>query len=102
MTFAEFAVDYIDGTEDDVIEHLRKRYTPEPVPPCHVCGKELGIAAIGGGRPTRWACQTYVDGQLDWDHYSESRFEQCRTGDRAVLAALDELERLRAALRPIL
>lgn len=38
------------------IANMRAIYTPPPIPPCCVCGGPLSIGAIGGGKPTQWAC----------------------------------------------
>lgn len=68
-----------------LIERLRKRYTPETVPPCPVCNSPLTVQAAGGGSIT-WGCVKRDDGAspLD-DHYDRSRWEQLRTGDSDVL-----------------
>lgn len=103
-------VDVITDANGDELEHgepdlpeliarLRARYTAEPVPPCPVCGARLGIASMGGGNATVYACSSdaarasvlapYGTGD---GHYNRSRWTQFRPGDEGVLAALDALE----------
>lgn len=90
--------------DHDLIERLRARYTPEPVPPCRVCDGPLSIQRVGGGEPTVWACSPnendpdepghlrYKAGRSGADqHYSQSRFEQRRTGDPDVLTLLSQI-----------
>ena len=86
----------------EAAQALVNSYTPDPVPPCRVCGGKLSIQAIGGGRPTVYACSgSYEDengairrseGRSPADeHYSNSRWEQYRHGNRLVLNILREL-----------
>lgn len=76
-----------DWTDEELLQSLRESYEPTVVPPCHICGRELSIQAIGGGKPTVWACSgrddndSYLPGRgfID-EHYSNSRYEDRRQG----------------------
>jgi hypothetical protein len=103
----------------ELIASLKNRYTAEPVPACPVCGGELGIASIGGGEPTVWACSPQEEDPenpgflrlkkgrkgVD-DHYTRSRWKQYRGGDSEVLDLIAHFEAqsssatMRAALVP--
>lgn len=85
-------------SNEDLIESLSDRYTPEPVPPCRVCGGELSVQSIGGGNATVWGCSgteddpdrpghvRYKEGRrVADDHYAQSTWTQHREGDSAVL-----------------
>lgn len=91
-------------TNDEIMgiaQKLVNQYTPEPIPPCRVCGRELSMQAAGRG-PTVYACSgeyedeagrtLYREGRRVADeHYSNSRFEQYRMGDRRVMAIVRQL-----------
>lgn len=83
------------------LDALEQRYTRTPVPPCRVCGGELTPQSMGGGRPTVYAHST-PDG-VSWTswqaHYQGSRWEQPRSGDSDVLAAIARIRDLETRLR---
>ncbi|EPN6630687.1 ead/Ea22-like family protein [Salmonella enterica subsp. enterica serovar Havana] len=77
---------------------LRERYSPKPVPKCHICGEEMTIQQMSASRIT-YGCtgegddryfkfgRTFVD-----EHYEKSRVTVVNVSDPDVLALLDELE----------
>lgn len=77
----------------DLLDALRKRYTPLPVPPCRVCGKALNMASAGGGGAPMYACGAakHADGTADLEHYERSQHKHLHSGDDEVIAALDAL-----------
>jgi hypothetical protein len=101
MTDAE---ERISLTNDEIMEAAQEvvnRYTPERVPPCRICGESLSMQAAGRG-PTIYACSgTYEDesGRTRYregrslvdEHYSNSRWEQYRHGDRLVMKLVGQL-----------
>ncbi|EAO8400746.1 ead/Ea22-like family protein [Salmonella enterica] len=80
---------------------LRERYSPKPVPKCHICGEEMTIQRISASRIT-YGCTgaTYDDKGCHYaegrsiadDHYEQSRVTVVDVSDPDVLALLDELE----------
>ncbi|EKE6057765.1 ead/Ea22-like family protein [Salmonella enterica] len=80
---------------------LRERYSPKPVPKCHICGEEMTIQRISASRIT-YGCTgaTYDDKGCHYaegrsiadDHYEQSRITVVDVSDPDVLALLDELE----------
>ncbi|EBL6762949.1 ead/Ea22-like family protein [Salmonella enterica] len=80
---------------------LRERYSPKPVPECHICGEEMTIQRISASRIT-YGCTgaTYDDKGCHYaegrsiadDHYEKSRVTVVDVSDPDVLALLDELE----------
>ncbi|EDC5089035.1 ead/Ea22-like family protein [Salmonella enterica] len=80
---------------------LRERYSPKPVPKCHICGEEMTIQRISASRIT-YGCTgaTYDDKGCHYaegrsiadDHYEQSRITVVDVSDQDVLALLDELE----------
>ncbi|MGG6152673.1 ead/Ea22-like family protein [Salmonella enterica] len=80
---------------------LRERYSPKPVPECHICGKEMTIQRISSSRIT-YGCTgaTYDDNGCHYaegrsiadDHYEQSRVTVVDVSDPDVLTLLDELE----------
>ncbi|EHE9158922.1 ead/Ea22-like family protein [Salmonella enterica] len=78
---------------------LRERYSPKPVPECHICGKEMTIQRISSSRIT-YGCTgaTYDDNGCHYtegrsiadDHYEQSRVTIVDVSDPDVLALLDE------------
>ncbi|ECI4024440.1 ead/Ea22-like family protein [Salmonella enterica] len=80
---------------------LRERYSPKPVPECHICGKEMTIQHMSASRIT-YGCTgaTYDDKGCHYaegrsiadDHYEQSRVTVVDVSDPDVLALLDELE----------
>ncbi|EAR8537087.1 ead/Ea22-like family protein [Salmonella enterica] len=80
---------------------LRERYSPKPVPECHICGEEMTIQRMSASRIT-YGCTgaTYDDKGCHYaegrsiadDHYEQSRVTVVDVSDPDVLALLDELE----------
>ncbi|EAM8221373.1 protein Ead [Salmonella enterica] len=80
---------------------LRERYSPKPVPKCHICGEEMTIQRISASRIT-YGCTgaTYDDKGCHYaegrsiadDHYEQSRITVVDVSDPDVLELLDELE----------
>ncbi|ECY5283380.1 ead/Ea22-like family protein [Salmonella enterica subsp. enterica serovar Oranienburg] len=80
---------------------LRERYSPKPVPKCHICGEEMTIQQMSASRIT-YGCTgaTYDDKGCHYaegrsiadDHYEQSRVTVVDVSDPDVLALLDELE----------
>ncbi|EMM4933019.1 ead/Ea22-like family protein [Salmonella enterica] len=78
---------------------LRERYSPKPVPECHICGKEMSIQRMSASRIT-YGCTgaTYDDKGCHYaegrsiadDHYEQSRVTVVDVSDPDVLALLDE------------
>ncbi|HAK8481040.1 TPA: ead/Ea22-like family protein, partial [Salmonella enterica] len=81
---------------------LRERYSPKPVPECHICGAEMTIQHMSASRIT-YGCTGatyddkgchYADGRsIADDHYGLSRVTVIDVSDPEVLALLDERER---------
>ncbi|EFV4958212.1 ead/Ea22-like family protein [Salmonella enterica] len=82
-------------------QELRERYSPKPVPKCHICGEEMTIQRMSASRIT-YGCTgaTYDDAGCHYstgrriadDHYEQSRITVVDVSDPDVLALLDELE----------
>ncbi|EDV2726005.1 ead/Ea22-like family protein [Salmonella enterica subsp. enterica] len=80
---------------------LRERYSPKPVPKCHICGAEMTIQRMSASRIT-YGCTgaTYDDKGCHYaagrsiadDHYDQSRITVVDVSDPEVLVVLDELE----------
>ncbi|EEF3924126.1 protein Ead [Salmonella enterica] len=80
---------------------LRERYSPKPVPECHICGEEMTIQRMSASRIT-YGCTgaTYDDKGCHYaegrsiadDHYEQSRITVVDVSDPDVLELLDELE----------
>ncbi|EKM8000793.1 ead/Ea22-like family protein [Salmonella enterica] len=80
-------------------QELRERYSPKPVPECHICGKEMTIQRMSASRIT-YGCTGatyddkgchYVEGRsIADDHYEQSRVTVVDVSDPDVLALLDE------------
>lgn len=78
---------------------LRERYSPKPVPKCHICGEEMTIQRMSASRIT-YGCTgaTYDDAGCHYstgrriadDHYEQSRVTVVDVSDPDVLALLDE------------
>ncbi|EAB1415550.1 ead/Ea22-like family protein [Salmonella enterica] len=78
---------------------LRERYSPKPVPKCHICGEEMTIQQMSASRIT-YGCTgaTYDDKGCHYaegrsiadDHYEQSRVTVVDVSDPDVLALLDE------------
>ena len=100
-----------EQSDDDLIVELVARYTADPVPPCRVCGGELGIQSFGGGRAAVWGCggmeddpdkpgylRYQVDRKCADDHYSKSLWTQYRGGDSDVIELARRFHALAARL----
>ncbi|EJH2679533.1 ead/Ea22-like family protein [Salmonella enterica] len=82
-------------------QELRERYSPKPVPECHICGEEMTIQRMSASRIT-YGCTGatyddigchYAEGRsIADDHYEQSRVTVVDVSDPDVLALLDELE----------
>lgn len=80
---------------------LRERYSPQPVPKCHICCTEMTVQQMSASRIT-YGCTgaTYDDTGCHYvagrsiadDHYEQSRVTIVDVSDSDVLALLDELE----------
>ncbi|WP_412767268.1 ead/Ea22-like family protein [Citrobacter freundii] len=80
---------------------LRERYSPKPVPKCHICGAEMTVQRMSASRIT-YGCTgaTYDDKGCHYaegrsiadDHYEQSRVTVVDVSDPEVLALLDDLE----------
>lgn len=80
---------------------LRERYSPQPVPKCHICGAEMTVQRISSSRIT-YGCTGatygdagchYAEGRSIADyHYEQSRVIVVDVSDPDVVAMLDELE----------
>lgn len=80
---------------------LRERYSPKPVPECHICDAQMTIQRMSAGRIT-YGCTgaTYDDKGCHYaegrsiadDHYEQSCVTVVDVSDPDVLAMLDELE----------
>lgn len=78
---------------------LRERYSPKPVPECHICGEEMTIQRMSASRIT-YGCTgaTYDDKGCHYaegrsiadDHYEQSRVTVVDVSAPDVLALLDE------------
>ncbi|EBY2762051.1 ead/Ea22-like family protein [Salmonella enterica subsp. enterica serovar Gaminara] len=77
---------------------LRERYSPKPVPKCHICGEEMTIQRISASRITYGCKREGDDGYFKFgrtfadEHYEKSRVTVVDVSDPDVLALLDELE----------
>ncbi|EJH2681016.1 ead/Ea22-like family protein [Salmonella enterica] len=77
---------------------LRERYSPKPVPKCHICGEEMTIQRISASRITYGCTGEGNDGYFKFgrtfadEHYEKSRVTVVDVSDPDVLALLDELE----------
>ncbi|ECG8490640.1 ead/Ea22-like family protein [Salmonella enterica] len=77
---------------------LRERYSPKPVPECHICGEEMTIQRMSASRITYGCTGEGDDGYFKFgrtfadEHYEKSRVTVVDVSDPDVLALLDELE----------
>ncbi|ECQ9892492.1 ead/Ea22-like family protein [Salmonella enterica] len=77
---------------------LRERYSPKPVPKCHICGEEMTIQRMSASRITYGCTGEGDDGYFKFgrtfadEHYEKSRVTVVDVSDQDVLALLDELE----------
>ncbi|EAB3727722.1 ead/Ea22-like family protein [Salmonella enterica] len=77
---------------------LRERYSPKPVPKCHICGEEMTIQRMSASRITYGCTGEGDDGYFKFgrtfadEHYEKSRVTVVDVSDPDVLALLDELE----------
>ncbi|EDY7232408.1 ead/Ea22-like family protein [Salmonella enterica subsp. enterica] len=77
---------------------LRERYSPKPVPKCHICGEEMTIQRMSASRITYGCTGEGNDGYFKFgrtfadEHYEKSRVTVVDVSDPDVLELLDELE----------
>ncbi|EAA8368894.1 ead/Ea22-like family protein [Salmonella enterica] len=77
---------------------LRERYSPKPVPKCHICGEEMTIQRMSASRITYGCTGEGDDGYFKFgrtfadEHCEKSRVTVVDVSDPDVLALLDELE----------
>ncbi|MGU7188744.1 ead/Ea22-like family protein [Salmonella enterica subsp. enterica serovar Oranienburg] len=77
---------------------LRERYSPKPVPKCHICGEEMTIQRISASRITYGCTGEGNDGYFKFgrtfadEHYEKSRVTVVDVSNPDVLELLDELE----------
>ncbi|EBP9228879.1 ead/Ea22-like family protein [Salmonella enterica] len=75
---------------------LRERYSPKPVPECHICGEEMTIQHMSASRITYGCTGEGDDGYFKFgrtfadEHYEKSRVTVVDVSDPDVLALLDE------------
>ncbi|EFR2063560.1 ead/Ea22-like family protein [Salmonella enterica] len=75
---------------------LRERYSPKPVPKCHICGEEMTIQRMSASRITYGCTGEGDDGYFKFgrtftdEHYENSRVTVVDVSDPDVLALLDE------------
>ncbi|EEJ5313371.1 ead/Ea22-like family protein [Salmonella enterica] len=75
---------------------LRERYSPKPVPKCHICGEEMTIQRMSASRITYGCKGEGDDGYFKFgrtfadEHYEKSRVTVVDVSDPDVLALLDE------------
>lgn len=89
---------------------LRERYSPQPIPKCHICGTEMTVQRMSASRIT-YGCTGatydddgchYADGRsIADDHYEQSRVTVVDVSDPDVLALLDELEAAESGFPPL-
>ncbi|EJO6305154.1 ead/Ea22-like family protein [Salmonella enterica] len=78
---------------------LRERYSPKPVPKCHICGEEMTIQRISASRITYGCTGEGNDGYFKFgrtfadEHYEKSRVTVVDVSDPDVLELLDELDK---------
>ncbi|GAA5740977.1 hypothetical protein Sent08_00021 [Salmonella enterica] len=78
---------------------LRERYSPKPVPECHICGKEMTIQHMSASRITYGCTGEGNDGYFKFgrtfadEHYEKSRVTVVDVSDPDVLELLDELDK---------
>ncbi|HBB4437313.1 TPA: ead/Ea22-like family protein [Citrobacter freundii] len=81
---------------------LRERYSPHPVPKCHICGAEMAVQRMSTNRITygctgatydEKGCHYAAGRSIADDHYEQSRVTVVDVSDPDVLAMLDELEK---------
>ena len=98
-------------TDVELIARLTDSYGPEPTPRCRVCGEELTIGAMGGGKPTEWSCSGQEDdpdrpGHWRYkpgrsfadDHYQQSRHTQYRRPSSDIMELIARFQKVRAGL----
>ncbi|EAM3234912.1 protein Ead [Salmonella enterica] len=78
---------------------LRERYSPKPVPKCHICGEEMTIQRMSASRITYGCTGEGNDGYFKFgrtfadEHYEKSRVTVVDVSDPDVLELLDELDK---------
>lgn len=99
--FSELPADTKEWPDEAIVAWVSERYEPTKIPPCRICGDDLGIERIGGGEPTVWRCSGMEDDPdrpgylrrkkgrkpID-DHYSQSEFIDLRRGGDSIVMEL--------------
>lgn len=90
----------------ETIAELRKRYAEPDKPMCHLCGADMALGEVGGGRAV-WFCDGDAGKWMGMEpgsekrdrerHFDASRIVRTQFGDDRVLALLDEHEKLHQA-----
>lgn len=92
------AIDALD------LKALRAKYSPQPVPPCRVCGGRLQMSYMGKGR-TEWTCSTVSLEALATEagirHYSHSCEIIIDRSDFDVIHLLNGLQDARDRIREL-
>ena len=97
----------LSKTIEEKLKTLRERYSPQPVPKCHICGAEMTVQRMSASRIT-YGCTgaTYDDVGCHYatgrsiadDHYEQSRVTVVDVSDPDVLELIDSLK---AAPQPV-
>jgi hypothetical protein len=85
-----------DWSDEELLAELHRSYDEPTIPPCRLCGAELGLASMGSGQATVYACDgrnedgSWKPGRSAADeHYSRSQYEDLKSGgDERVIEAL--------------
>jgi hypothetical protein len=93
-------------TDDELLNHLERVARAQAVPPCRVCGGKLVVVAIGGAKPTVWACPAAREPEgvyLKWEaraalkgHYNASQWTQYPEENSYVGELVERFRKLRA------
>jgi hypothetical protein len=93
-------------TDDELLDHLERVARAQAVPPCRVCGGQLVVVAIGGAKPTVWACPAAREPEgvyLKWEaraalrgHYNASQWNQYREENSYIGELVERFRKLRA------
>ena len=91
----------LSKTIEEKLKTLRERYSPQPVPKCHICGAEMTVQRMSASRIT-YGCTgaTYDDVGCHYatgrsiadDHYEQSRVTVVDVSDPDVLELIDSLK----------
>ena len=79
----------------DTLQLLTDKYKNYDIPPCRVCGSELTVGSMGGGRLTEFACSEATIGTDGWlEHYGQSKWTAPNKPDRLVTLLIDKYKEL--------